>query len=103
MCPAPWNNDPLPAQYRDQQEEEDHEQQQLGHAHSDGMVGVSQPTRGHALSHPTVDAPICVECQALEMTFYDPLCKGCRKELMSPESGVAHVFAVLRQWVPQVG
>ena len=39
-----------------------------------------------------------VECQALEMTFFDPGCDKCMKEMTSP----SHVLAVLRQWVPQV-
>jgi hypothetical protein len=59
--------------------------------------------RSYPISHVAADAPICIECQALEMTFYDPTCKGCRAELVDrPNVGVPHVMAILRQWVPQV-
>lgn len=63
---------------------------------------VAAASRSHPLSHPTVDAPICPECLALENTFFDPACKACRRKLQSGDAGIAHVFAVLRQWVPQV-
>ena len=58
--------------------------------------------RLYPISHAAADAPICIECQALEMTFYDPNCQGCRVELERPNVGIPHVMAVLRQWVPQV-
>ncbi len=58
--------------------------------------------RSHPLSHLPVDAPICIECQALEQTFFDPGCRGCRAALSAADATVAHVFAALRQWVPQV-
>ena len=54
------------------------------------------------MSHLPVDAPICLECQALDLTFFDPSCSGCRASLLAQEATVAHVFAALRQWVPQV-
>ena len=63
---------------------------------------VAAASRSHPLSHPTVDAPICPECLALENTFFDPACKACRRKLQSGDADIAHVFAVLRQWVPQV-
>ena len=60
--------------------------------------------RNFPISHAAADAPICIECQALEMNFYDPNCKGCRSELADRSHvGVPHVMAILRQWVPQVG
>ena len=101
MCPAPWNNDPLPAHLLLSKLEPETQENHDTAESSD----VSVPTREHPLSHPTVDAPICVECQALELTFFDPGCQGCRRELQakpSSQNGIAHVFAVLRQWVPQV-
>lgn len=85
MCPAPWNNDPLPS-----------------HLRSPAPLAAPQPTRAFPLTHPAVDAPICVECQALELTFFDPTCPGCRAQLLAASSDVAHVFSALRQWVPQV-
>ena len=50
------------------------------------------------VSHPVANTPICPECSALELTFFDPGCDKCMREMTSP----SHVFAVLRQWVPQV-
>ena len=64
---------------------------------------VAATSRSHPVSHPTVDGPICPECHALENTFFDPACKACRRKLQSGDADIAHVFAVLRQWVPQVG
>jgi len=58
--------------------------------------------RSHAIAHPPVDAPLCLECRALELTFFDPNCPGCKRSLMSQDCDIGHVFAALRQWVPQV-
>lgn len=38
--------------------------------------------RNFPLSHGPAEAPICIECQALQLTFYDPNCVGCRSELV---------------------
>ncbi len=73
--------------------------------------------RSRPVSHLPVDAPVCPECRALELTFCDPSCPGCRRELLGARGaeggdgdrggdgggdGVAAVFAALRQWIPQV-
>lgn len=61
--------------------------------------------RPSPIVHPAVDAPICPECQALEMTFFNPECKACQNELESMAHhgiGIASIFAILRQWIPQV-
>ncbi len=94
MSPAPWNDDPLPAHLLPSHETDSLEVEE-------GRSRSLRP-RQHALSHPTVDAPICDECHALENTFFDPTCKGCRRKLQSRDADIAHVFSVLRQWVPQV-
>jgi hypothetical protein len=95
MCPAPWNDEPVPAHLLPSHETDSLE--------VDSSQTYSPKPRTHPVSHPTVDAPICPECQALENTFFDPTCKACRKKLQSREADIAHVFSVLRQWVPQVG
>ena len=51
-----------------------------------------------------VDTPICPECQALDMTFFNPECFGCQSELRKMADhgiGIASIMAVLRQWIPQ--
>ena len=87
MCPAPWNLDP----HLDLNES----QQNLK----------TIPMRPSPIIHPGVDAPICPECQALEMTFFNPECRGCQSELRKMADhgiGIASIMAVLRQWIPQV-
>lgn len=94
MAPAPWNPDPLPGQEKSNKE---------NLFLSSGKT--SFVTRNHPIVHNAVDAPICLECRALELTFFDPSCPGCRAEIQAevdPNVGVAHVMAALRQWVPQV-
>ena len=112
--PAPWNDDPLP-EHLLQQNLHDTDSLEVAYTHY-GLSGtgytssfsqkvgsvVAAASRPHPLSHPTVDAPICPECLALENTFFDPACKACRRKLQSGDADIAHVFAVLRQWVPQV-
>ena len=57
MSPAPWNPEPVSLAT---------DQQQEFHQHSKFK---SIPMRPSPIVHPAVDAPICPECQALEMTF----------------------------------
>ena len=61
--------------------------------------------RPSPIVHPAVDAPICPECQALDSTFFNPECKACQNELETMAHhgiGIASIFAILRQWIPQV-
>lgn len=93
MSPAPWNPEPVSLAT---------DQQQEFHQHSKFK---SIPMRPSPIVHPAVDAPICPECQALEMTFFNPDCKGCQYELETMAHhgiGIASIFAILRQWIPQV-
>ncbi|CAB4066864.1 CLIP3_4 [Lepeophtheirus salmonis] len=60
------------------------------------------PKRKEAVSHQATSAPLCQECTALELSFYNPNCEECRMELRQPSTHISDVFAVLRQWVPQV-
>ncbi|GAB6022100.1 CAP-Gly domain-containing linker protein 4 [Chamberlinius hualienensis] len=57
--------------------------------------------RSWPLTHPPVDAPLCENCQQLDLEFFDPSCPGCGEILNHPQTTIAQIFACLRQWVPQ--
>ncbi|XP_071953459.1 CAP-Gly domain-containing linker protein 4-like isoform X2 [Antedon mediterranea] len=52
--------------------------------------------------HRVMEAPICQQCQRLDLSFFDPNCPGCHSILVDPNTEVAEIFAIIRQWVPQV-
>lgn len=58
--------------------------------------------RSAPVTHPPVDAPLCGQCARRDLAFFDPVCIGCASLLRRPTTTPAHVFAVMRQWVPQV-
>ncbi|KAG8194224.1 hypothetical protein JTE90_024556 [Oedothorax gibbosus] len=58
-------------------------------------------TRLHPIIHPSSDAPLCKSCLQLDLPFFDPSCPGCLEVLKSPETTVPHIFAIVRQWMPQ--
>ena len=66
--------------------------QQRPHVHDD------TPPR----THPAVEAPLCAHCNRLDVAFFDPSCSGCWGLLRRSDTTPSHLFAVLRQWVPQV-
>ncbi|KAL3867597.1 hypothetical protein ACJMK2_040479 [Sinanodonta woodiana] len=82
-------------------EEEGSEVTELnGSAHVDPDVNhISQ--REKPMIHPCVDPPVCEECQKLEFPFFDPDCTGCHEILENPNTTVAEIYAILRQWTPQ--
>ncbi|XP_055016158.1 CAP-Gly domain-containing linker protein 4 isoform X1 [Boleophthalmus pectinirostris] len=49
--------------------------------------------------HPVASAPIPSEC---EFSFFDPSDLRCKEILEDPSTTVPELFAVLRQWMPQV-
>ncbi|XP_072121028.1 CAP-Gly domain-containing linker protein 4 isoform X7 [Mobula birostris] len=49
--------------------------------------------------HPVVSAPMPTDC---EFSFFDPQDPACRQILHDPKTTVPELFAILRQWVPQV-
>ena len=53
------------------------------------------------MSHPPVDAPLCLTCRQLDLAFFDPSCPGCGEILRSRETSIPHILAIMRQWVPQ--
>merc|ERR1711936_784570 len=57
--------------------------------------------RSHPVSHPPVDAPLCVTCRHLDLSFFDPSCPGCSEILKSRETSIGQILAIMRQWVPQ--
>lgn len=54
-----------------------------------------------AVIHPCVDPPLCDNCTRLDLSFFDPVCAGCREILSNPSTTVPEIFAILRQWTPQ--
>ncbi|XP_031557879.1 CAP-Gly domain-containing linker protein 3-like isoform X2 [Actinia tenebrosa] len=60
------------------------------------------PTRDKPMIHPASDAILCENCQKLELTFFDPNCPGCLDLLLEPKTTIPQLFAIMRQWVPQV-
>jgi len=117
MSPAPWNSEPLMG-YRNGNNENSGkgghsagDEMMANHLHYQHQNPISNslksqvPMRPSPIVHPAVDAPICPECQALDSTFFNPECKACQNELETMAHhgiGIASIFAILRQWIPQV-
>lgn len=59
-------------------------------------VGLSQQ---RPVIHPVASAPTPSDC---EFSFFDPSDLRCKEVLEDPSTTVPELFAVLRQWVPQV-
>ncbi|XP_056151854.1 CAP-Gly domain-containing linker protein 4-like isoform X2 [Lampris incognitus] len=70
----------------------------LGH-HS--RLSPHQHVRGleRPVIHQVAAAPMPTDC---EFSFFDPSEPQCREVLLDPSTTVPELFAVLRQWVPQV-
>ncbi|XP_078085752.1 CAP-Gly domain-containing linker protein 4 isoform X9 [Mustelus asterias] len=49
--------------------------------------------------HPVVSAPMPTDC---EFSFFDPHDPACKRILRDLKTTVSELFAILRQWVPQV-
>lgn len=49
--------------------------------------------------HQVVSAPMPSDC---EFSFFDPSDPQCQEVLLDPQTTVSELFAILRQWVPQV-
>ncbi|XP_072313694.1 CAP-Gly domain-containing linker protein 4 isoform X2 [Eucyclogobius newberryi] len=63
-----------------------------------GRLGLSH-SQQRPMVHPVASAPIPSEC---EFSFFDPSDPRCKDILEDPCTTVPELFAVLRQWVPQV-
>lgn len=57
--------------------------------------------RPKPVCHPPVDAPLCLPCRQLDLSFFDPGCPGCGEILKSRETSIGEILAIMRQWVPQ--
>lgn len=60
------------------------------------------PAREKPISYPPSDPPLCESCKKLELTFFDPNCPDCQGILLEPKTTISEIFAIMRQWVPQV-
>ncbi|KAM3594284.1 uncharacterized protein V6R79_005089 [Siganus canaliculatus] len=56
-------------------------------------------SRQRPLIHPVASAPMPSDC---EFSFFDPDEPQCKEVLLDPNTTIPELFAVLRQWVPQV-
>lgn len=57
--------------------------------------------RTFPIIHPTSDAPLCANCEQLELPFFDPSCPGCMEILKDQSTSISQIFAIIRQWMPQ--
>ncbi|XP_032240809.1 CAP-Gly domain-containing linker protein 3 isoform X2 [Nematostella vectensis] len=58
--------------------------------------------RENPITHPASDPVLCEKCQKMDLTFFDPNCPSCYDVLQLPTTTIPQVFAIMRQWVPQV-
>ncbi|XP_046861896.1 CAP-Gly domain-containing linker protein 4-like [Xenia sp. Carnegie-2017] len=58
--------------------------------------------RRTSVVHPITDFPTCDKCPKNEPTFFDPDCEGCMEILSKEDTSISEIFAIVRQWVPQV-
>ncbi len=65
-------------------------------------VDFSAPKRTRAVVHAAVEAPMCEQCALFGFCFFDLECDACASLITHPRTTVADLFAVLRQWTPQV-
>ena len=52
--------------------------------------------------HVASDPPFCKTCEQLDTTFFNIQCHNCREILTNPDTTISQLFAILRQWVPQI-
>ncbi|XP_037833667.1 CAP-Gly domain-containing linker protein 4 isoform X1 [Kryptolebias marmoratus] len=92
------------------------EKEDVGEEYTSGPEGdmtkedVSEPVEGDAVHarlsahqqvviHQVASAPLPNDC---EFSFFDPTEPQCKEILQDPNTTIPELFAVLRQWVPQV-
>ncbi|KAG9340515.1 hypothetical protein JZ751_021335 [Albula glossodonta] len=56
-------------------------------------------TRKRPMVHPSAPAPLPKD---YAFTFFDPNDPACQEILLDPRTTIAELFAIIRQWVPQV-
>uniref|UniRef100_A0A3Q3FUG5 CAP-GLY domain containing linker protein 3 n=1 Tax=Labrus bergylta TaxID=56723 RepID=A0A3Q3FUG5_9LABR len=78
--------------------EQEAEQEQEPLSVSQYQSPVHEPRR-RAMVHPSAQAPLP---QDYTFTFFDPNDPACLEILMDPQTTIPELFAIVRQWVPQV-
>lgn len=70
-------------------------------AEGDAVLGCHTRLASHQrpVIHQVASAPMPSDC---EFSFFDPSEPQCREVLLDPSTTIPELFAVLRQWVPQV-
>uniref|UniRef100_A0A3Q2R0X4 Uncharacterized protein n=1 Tax=Fundulus heteroclitus TaxID=8078 RepID=A0A3Q2R0X4_FUNHE len=70
-------------------------------AEGDDVLGRYTRNASHqrTVIHQVASAPMPSDC---EFSFFDPSEPQCREILQDPNTTIPELFAVLRQWVPQV-
>ncbi|KAM4541457.1 CAP-Gly domain-containing linker protein 4 isoform 2-T2 [Fundulus diaphanus] len=70
-------------------------------AEGDDVLGryTRNASRQRTVIHQVASAPMPSDC---EFSFFDPSEPQCREILQDPNTSIPELFAVLRQWVPQV-
>uniref|UniRef100_A0A3Q1CLP5 CAP-Gly domain-containing protein n=1 Tax=Amphiprion ocellaris TaxID=80972 RepID=A0A3Q1CLP5_AMPOC len=70
-------------------------------AEGDAVLGCRTRLASHQrpVIHQVASAPMPSDC---EFSFFDPSELQCREVLLDPSTTIPELFAVLRQWVPQV-
>uniref|UniRef100_A0A3P8RLD1 Si:dkeyp-47f9.4 n=1 Tax=Amphiprion percula TaxID=161767 RepID=A0A3P8RLD1_AMPPE len=70
-------------------------------AEGDAVLGCRTRLASHQrpVIHQVASAPMPSDC---EFSFFDPSEPQCREVLLDPSTTIPELFAVLRQWVPQV-
>ncbi|KAG7281268.1 hypothetical protein CRUP_019793, partial [Coryphaenoides rupestris] len=71
----------------------------LGHRHARLSAHLQHNGTQQAVVHQVASAPMPTDC---EFAFFDPSDSQCREVLLDPNTTVPELFAILRQWVPQV-
>jgi CAP-Gly domain-containing linker protein 3/4 len=68
------------------------------------LVDFSVPTRDTPVIHPTADAPSHALSygENVDATFFDPDCPEGQEILQDPKTSIPELFAIVRQWVPQI-
>ncbi|XP_062502661.1 CAP-Gly domain-containing linker protein 4-like isoform X2 [Corticium candelabrum] len=68
------------------------------------LVDFSVPSRDAPMIHPVADAPSHALSygKPVDATFFDPNCPEGQEILQDPKTSIPELFAIVRQWVPQI-
>nr|XP_054367350.1 CAP-Gly domain-containing linker protein 3 isoform X2 [Mirounga angustirostris] len=85
---------PMAPPLRGEEEEEEEEEELVTEAPSP-----TQERRQKPVVHPSAPAPLPKD---YAFTFFDPNDPACQEILFDPQTTIPELFAIVRQWVPQV-